>query len=553
MFGDIIIKCFQVSSVTTTKTQSLSVSWIDSLRGGPTGGSRGASARKGSVSTRKVAAVEDPDTNTGAGKVSGQEEEEETEAPLRNFRFMPTSVLPPRSRTPVTTLRPPAAASAVAFGRSFQTPTDSSNNNLNSSKSISRSRDRGKKINCSLNNSSANLESSPRATTRQRAIMLPLLKEKDEKILRLEEEVSLLTGKLDSCNCISMKSELAKFEEERRVLMEESSIAKQNVADCRIEIDDCHDKIFDLEDKNMKLFKTLESEQTLVESLQAEIHQMSYINSKNGHEDKHDEEDLESLIESFVEKVSSICSNENLKISVTSSNECVKLNLKTRAKSKELREQRDLLLLTEDAESSRSRKAFDLFLTEDAESSQSRKAFDLLLTEDAESSRSRKAFDLLLTEDAESSRSRKARVKKPSKSKHSHSPKHSHRLEAVDEEQEEQKEEPNNDFEEGNNKDNSLEKNATLGMKLGDLSIDDRRSNDDTIVKERRVLYLNEDEEEKSNEMKSLFEHEERNIFVHEDSVNDVNIAERRQTRSMAKNKTKSMKDKVVSGRKLRM
>ena len=519
MFGDIIIKCFQVSSVTTTKTQSLSVSWIDSLRGGPTGGSRGASARKGSVSTRKVAAVEDPDTNTGAGKVSGQEEEEETEAPLRNFRFMPTSVLPPRSRTPVTTLRPPAAASAVAFGRSFQTPTDSSNNNLNSSKSISRSRDRGKKINCSLNNSSANLESSPRATTRQRAIMLPLLKEKDEKILRLEEEVSLLTGKLDSCNCISMKSELAKFEEERRVLMEESSIAKQNVADCRIEIDDCHDKIFDLEDKNMKLFKTLESEQTLVESLQAEIHQMSYINSKNGHEDKHDEEDLESLIESFVEKVSSICSNENLKISVTSSNECVKLNLKTRAKSKELREQRDLLLLTEDAESSRSRKA----------------------------------FDLLLAEDAESSRSRKARVKKPSKSKHSHSPKHSRRLEALDEEQEEQKEEPNNDFEEGNNKDNSLEKNATLGMKLGDLSIDDRRSNDDTIVKERRVLYLNEDEEEKSNEMKSLIEHEERNVFVHEDSENDVNIAERRQTRSMAKNKTKSMKDKVVSGRKLRM
>ena len=519
MFGDIIIKCFQVSSVTTTKTQSLSVSWIDSLRGGPTGGSRGASARKGSVSTRKVAAVEDPDTNTGAGKVSGQEEEEETEAPLRNFRFMPTSVLPPRSRTPVTTLRPPAAASAVAFGRSFQTPTDSSNNNLNSSKSISRSRDRGKKINCSLNNSSANLESSPRATTRQRAIMLPLLKEKDEKILRLEEEVSLLTGKLDSCNCISMKSELVKFEEERRVLMDESSIAKQNVADCRIEIDDCHDKIFDLEDKNMKLFKTLESEQTLVESLQAEIHQMSYINSKNGHEDKHDEEDLESLIESFVEKVSSICSNENLKISVTSSNECVKLNLKTRAKSKELREQRDLLLLTEDAESSRSRKA----------------------------------FDLLLTEDAESSRSRKARVKKPSKSKHSHSPKHSRRLEAVDEEQEEQKEEPNNDFEEGNNKDNSLEKNATLGMKLGDLSIDDRRSNDDTIVKERRVLYLNEDEEEKSNEMKCLFEHEERNVFVHEDSENDVNIAERRQTRSMAKNKTKSMKDKVVSGRKLRM
>ena len=122
----------------------------------------------------------------------------------------------------------------------------------------------------------------------------------------------------------------------------------------------------------------------------------------------------------------------------------------------------------------------------------------------------------------------------------------------MDEEQEEQKEEPNNDFEEGNNKDNSLEKNATLGMKLGDLSIDDRRSNDDTIVKERRVLYLNEDEEEKSNEMKSLIEHAERNVFVHEDE-NDVNIAERRQTRSMAKNKTKSMKDKVVSGRKLRM
>ena len=444
------------------------------------------------MSTRKVAAVEDPDTNTGAGKVSGQEEEEETEAPLRNFRFMPTSVLPPRSRTPVTTLRPPAASSAVAFGRSFQTPTDSSNNNLNSSKSISRSRDRGKKINCSLNNSSANLESSPRATTRQRAIMLPLLKEKDEKILRLEDEVSLLTGKLDSCNCISMKSELAMFEEERRVLMEESSIYKQKLAVCRSEIDDCHDKIFDLEDKNMKLFKTLESEQTMVESLQAEIHQMTYINSKNCHE----EEDLKSIIESFVEKVSSICSNENLKISVTSSNECVKLNLKTRAKSKELREQRDLLL----------------------------------------------------TKDAESSRSREARVKKPSKSKHSHSPKHSHRLEALDEEQEELKEVSSNDFEEGKNMDNSPDKNATLGMKLSDLSIDDRRRNDDKIVNER-VL----DEEERSNEMISLFEHEERNVFDHEDSENDVNIAERRQTRSMAKNKTRSMKDKVVNGRKLRI
>ena len=324
--------------------------------------------------------------------------------------------------------------------------------------------------------------------------MLPLLKEKDEKILRLEDEVSLLTGKLDSCNCISMKSELAMFEEERRVLMEGSSIDKQKLADCRSEIDDCHDKIFDLEDKNMKLFKTLESEQTMVESLQAEIHQMTYINSKNCHE----EEDLKSIIESFVEKVSSICSNENLKISVTSSNECVKLNLKTRAKSKELREQRDLLLLTEDG--------------------------------------------------VESSRSRKARVKKPSKSKHSHSPKHSHRLEALDEEQEELKEVSNNDFEEGKNKDNSPDKNATLGMKLSDLSIDDRRRNDDKIVNER-VL----DEEERSNEMISLFEHEERNVFDHEDSENDVNIAERRQTRSMAKNKTRSMKDKVVNGRKLRI
>ena len=161
--------------------------------------------------------------------------------------------------------------------------------------------------------------------SKQRAVLLPLLKEKDTVIANLEEKISELEAKVisgDSDKFKDILEEKSQLEENYKTLGERKLKLEEEVQTMSRDLQRCHDQIFDLEEKNMKLLDVLQTEQSRVTSLKAKVAKLSSA----------DEDDtLENLIETFVEKVSFLCQDENLKISVSSENKNVKLKLTTRA------------------------------------------------------------------------------------------------------------------------------------------------------------------------------------------------------------------------------
>ena len=180
-------------------------------------------------------------------------------------------------------------------------------------------------------NSSCSVDgkSSPRIGSRQRAVLLPLLKEKDEIIGKLEEKVSMMNKKQESCQC----EDLEKTLKENLLLKKTGEDLQDQVEDLVQQVKLNEEKMFELETMNMKLAKNLEFKQNLVDSLQIDVDELSSkLEDKIG--DHEEEEDLESLIEKFVEKVGVLCSEENLKLSVASEDKNVKIIVKTRARNK---------------------------------------------------------------------------------------------------------------------------------------------------------------------------------------------------------------------------
>ena len=260
--------------------------------------------------------------------------DESVPTPIQSFKFKPTSVPEVSKTSIVPALGKVIAPTPVAFGRSFhrQTPSsnvkDYANNNVETPSQCLRNREGLRKLNSSRNASINGGKSSPRNPSRQRGVMLPLLKEKDDVIAMLEE-------KLAACDCSNVKTiieERDKSRIENQDYQDQISRLKLKVDDITEDLKDSLDKNFDLEDKNMKLFKALETEQSMVESLQSEISHLSAEVSKSTTSAKEETaDDLEGLIGDFVEKVSEICVNDNFKISVSSKNKNVKLTIKTRA------------------------------------------------------------------------------------------------------------------------------------------------------------------------------------------------------------------------------
>ena len=173
--------------------------------------------------------------------------------------------------------------------------------------------------------SCSGLRSSPRLASKQRAVLLPLLKEKDTVIANLEEKIVDLEAKVMSGDGDKFKDVLAEknqLEEDYKTLGERKLKLEEEVQTMSQDLQRCHDQILELEEKNMKLLDVLQTEQSRVTSLKSKVAKLSSA----------DEEDtLENLIETFVEKVSFLCKDENLKISVSSENRNVKLKLTTRA------------------------------------------------------------------------------------------------------------------------------------------------------------------------------------------------------------------------------
>ena len=161
--------------------------------------------------------------------------------------------------------------------------------------------------------------------SKQRAVLLPLLKEKDTVIANLEEKISELEAKVisgDSDKFKDILEEKSQLEENYKTLGERKLKLEEEVQTMSQDLKRCHDQILELEEKNMKLLDVLQTEQSRVTSLKAKVAKLSSA----------DEDDtLENLIETFVEKVSFLYQDENLKISVSSENKNVKLKLTTRA------------------------------------------------------------------------------------------------------------------------------------------------------------------------------------------------------------------------------
>jgi len=131
--------------------------------------------------------------------------------------------------------------------------------------------------------------------------------------------------KMKSCVCEKDKNifeEKNQLEEDYKTLGEHKLKLEAEVESKSLDLQRCHDQIFELEEKNMKLLDVLETEQSRVSTLKAKVSKLSSVD---------EDETLENLIETFVEKVSLLCQDENLKISVASENQNVKLKLATRA------------------------------------------------------------------------------------------------------------------------------------------------------------------------------------------------------------------------------
>ena len=130
---------------------------------------------------------------------------------------------------------------------------------------------------------------------------------------------------MKSHDCDEVKSileEKNQLEEDYKTLGEYKLKLEAEVQSKSLDLQRCHDQIFELEEKNMKLLDVLETEQSRVSTLKAKVSKLSSVD---------EDETLENLIETFVEKVSLLCQDENLKISVASENQNVKLKLATRA------------------------------------------------------------------------------------------------------------------------------------------------------------------------------------------------------------------------------
>merc|ERR1712098_52137 len=131
--------------------------------------------------------------------------------------------------------------------------------------------------------------------------------------------------KMKSCVCEKDKNifeEKNQLEEDYKTLGEHKLKLEAEVESKSLDLQRCHDQIFELEEKNMKLLDVLEKEQSRVSTLKAKVSKLSSVG---------EDETLENLIETFVEKVSLLCQDENLKISVASKSQNVKLKLATRA------------------------------------------------------------------------------------------------------------------------------------------------------------------------------------------------------------------------------
>ena len=248
---------------------------------------------------------------------------------MREFRFQGSHIpvvtaasggarqLPPRP------VRPTEEAYLTPLARSLRTggaAALSSNNNLNRSSGAAVSGARVKAGERRLNISVTEDRSSPRSQSRQRGVLLPLLQEKDLAIQELERKVASLEE--ERARDEELKEKLLK-ENENLVL--ENLALEKNVKGLDDQVEESEGKRFQLEMRNMEMIKVLELEQEQVGSLQAEVARLS----QEGREDT----DLDSLVKSFVEKVSILCRNENLKVNYRSRNENVKLKLVTRKTS----------------------------------------------------------------------------------------------------------------------------------------------------------------------------------------------------------------------------
>ena len=263
-----------------------------------------------------------------------------SETPIQNFKFKPTNLSEVgllKKHTPTVKLKVPTP-SVVAFGKSFscQTPTDLTNNNLNTPKVYPRTRGSARQINESLDISANGGRTSPKNSSRQRGVLLPLLKEKDTIISQLEETVSTFQEKVSACKCDSLeqiKGENHNLKKSKKDLDEKVKMLLIEKNSLQEEVDNLQEKMFDLETKNMILIKSLESEQAHVESLQAETDRLIIENGKLGVNNSGDsgsgEEDIESLVETFVERLGLLCRDQSLKMSISSRN--IKLSIRTRA------------------------------------------------------------------------------------------------------------------------------------------------------------------------------------------------------------------------------
>ena len=348
------------STLKTSQPQSLSVSWMDSLRSfkvrgpGEASSSRSVSSRKSPRNNSSLSTSTLRSHNTFLSVAVGNDTapspqtqrtvcSKSSNTPIQSFKFKPTDISElglSKKQTPVIKSKAPTP-SVVAFGTSFncQTPTDFANNNLNTPKLIPKTREGVRKLNGSLNVSANGGKSSPKNSSKQRGVILPLLREKDTLICQLEETISTYQDKFNACSCDNMhqmteeNSVLKREKEELESKVRMLSVDKKALQE---EVEDSQAKMFDLETKNMSLINNLEYEQAHVESLQTEINHLMNAKLAISSSGDGDEEDMERLIETFIERLGFLCRDQSLKMSISSRN--VKLSIKTRAEQPSSRE-----------------------------------------------------------------------------------------------------------------------------------------------------------------------------------------------------------------------
>ena len=347
---DVVTASKVAAAVNTSQSQSLSVSWMDSLRNFKVRAPREASSGR-SVSSRRSNSTMSTSRSNNSSNLEVDRKappspqtlkigaSKPLNTPIQSFKFQPTNISDlglSKKQTPSIRLKAPTPT-VVAFGKSFncQTPSDITltNNNLDSPKVHPRSKEGLLKLNGSLNVPINGEKSSPKKSSRHRGVLLPLLKEKDAVISQLEETILTFQDKLNACSCNNsdqMKNENLNLKKEKEELDGKVKTLSAENKSLQDEIDDSQAKIFDLETKNMSLIKTLEAEQAHVESVQTELDHILKANGKPilKSSGEIDNEDLEGVIESFIERLVFLCQGQSLKMSISSRN--VKLTIKTR-------------------------------------------------------------------------------------------------------------------------------------------------------------------------------------------------------------------------------